>query len=166
MSNNQIFKIPPGYYNFTQLAEYLEPLGITLDVNDKNGIVTATSSNNVKISQQLKNVLGLPKKTIKVNETYIGDKPIDLCPIKNIYVHLEQLNTSYNFLNGKRSTVLGVIQVENKKFGDIITVKFDTPIYKYLSGGTIHELELSIRDEDNKKINNHNLPVSCVLEII
>ena len=34
----QLYKIPDGYYNFNQLLEYLEGVGITIDVNDTNGI--------------------------------------------------------------------------------------------------------------------------------
>ena len=92
--------------------------------------------------------------------------PVDFAIIKNTYVHLEQLNISKNFLDGKRSTVLAVINIEDKKFGDITTVRFEHPEYKSLIDGTIHEFKLSIRDENGKKISNNNMPISCVLEII
>ena len=160
------YEIPPGYYNFNDLSDYLEDIGITLDLNEKNGITTITLTNDVKLSLNLKNILGLPKKKLNTGELYTGEQPVDLAIHKNIYVHLEQLNSCDNFLDGKRSTLLAVVPVENKKFGDITTVRFENPEYKCLSGGTIHELELSIRDENDKKINNHNLPISCVLEII
>ena len=161
-----LYKIPDGYYNFNQLLEYLEGVGITIDVNDTNGIAIVNSSKDIKISGQLKNILGLPKRRLNAGKVYEGDKPIDLATYKNIYVHLEQLNISDNFLDGKRSTVLAIVPVENKKFGDITTVRFEHPEYKSLSGGTIYELKLSIRDENNKEINNNKLPISCVLEII
>jgi hypothetical protein len=62
------------------------------------------------------------------------------------------------------STLLAVIPVENKEFGENITVRFEHPEYKYLINGEITELKLEIRDEKNNKIINH-LPINCVLEI-
>ena len=55
------YEIPPGYYNFNDLSDYLEDIGITLDLNEKNGITTITLTNDVKLSLNLKNILGLPK---------------------------------------------------------------------------------------------------------
>ena len=82
-----------------------------------------------------------------------------------MYVHLEQLNTAYNYFNGTPSTILTSIPIVNKEFGDITTVRFENPEYKCLINDTITELKLEIRDENNKKIINH-LPINCVLELI
>ena len=163
----ELFKIPPGYYNFNQLSDYLETINITIDVNATNGIATMTSLRDVKISTQLRNILGfITKKKLNANETYIGDMPVDFAIIKNIYVHLEQLNTYNNYFDGKHSTLLGVVPIENKKFGDITTFRFEHPEYKTLMNGTISEFKLTIRDENGKQINNNEMPISCVLEVI
>lgn len=163
--NGQLYKVPSGYYSFDQLSEWLESARITLHVDETNGIATLTSQSNIKISTQLKNVLGLTKKTLNAGEIYVGEQPIDFAVYKNLYVHLEQLNTAGNYFNGVSSTILAVVPVENKSFGDITTVRFEHADYKLLKNGTIDELKLTIRDEDGKKINN-NLSINCVLEII
>ena len=96
---------------------------------------------------------------------YIGKQSIDLAPYKQLYVHLEQVNTSSNYFNGVPSTVIGVMPVVNKQFGDIVYTRF-YPEYRCLSNGTITELTIKVRDEHGNKIDNHGLPMSCVLEII
>lgn len=163
--NGQLYKVPSGYYSFDQLSKWFESVKITLHVNETNGIATVTSQSNIKISTQLKNVLGLTKKILNANEIYVGGQPIDFAIYKNLYVHLEQLNTASNYFDGTPSTILAVVPVENKSFGDITTVRFENPEYKLLNNGTISELKLTIRDEDGKKITN-NLQINCVLEII
>ena len=161
----QLHRIPSGYYSFQQLSELFEDMKITLSVNETNGIATLTSHSDMKISTQLKNVLGLTKKILNAGEIYVSEQPIDFAIYKNLYVHLEQLNTASNYFDGTPSTILAVVPVENKAFGDITTVRFEHPEYKLLKNGTIDELKLTIRDEYGKKINN-NLPINCVLEII
>ena len=56
--------------------------------------------------------------------------------------------------------------IENKKFGDIVSVRFEQPEYKKLSHGNISELSMLVCDENGNMINNNGLPISCVLEII
>ena len=100
-----------------------------------------------------------------LNETHYGERAIDFAIHKSLYVHLEQLNTAYNYFNGAPSTILASIPIANKEFGDIITVRFENPEYKCLINDAITELKLEIRDESNNKIINH-LPINCVLELI
>ena len=108
------------------------------------------------------------KKNINENkdEMYVGNGSLDLMPIKVIYIHLLELNTSQNYFNGAGSTVLCVVPIENREFGDVITARFEQPEYKSLVNDTISELKLEARDEKNNKINNNGFPISCVLEII
>ena len=159
-------KIPNGYYSFQQIADIFLSRNITLSVNETNGIASLITSDELKISKGLKQMLGFGnKRRFAVNETHYGDKAVDFAIYKSLYVNLEQLSTSHNYFNGMPSTVLTVIPVENKEFGDITTMRFEHPEYKCLMNGTITELKLEIRDENNNKIINH-LPINCVLEII
>lgn len=155
-----------GYYSFQQIAHIFQSHNITLSANENNGIVSLITPTELKISENLKQMLGfnINKRRFVVNETHYGKKAVDFAIYKSLYIHLEQLNTSQNYLDGMSSTLLAVIPIENKNFGDIITVRFEHPEYKCLINGTISELIVEIRDENNKKINNH-LPTSCVLEI-
>ena len=160
-------KIPDGYYSFQQIADFLQTLNITLSVNESNGITSLVTRDEVKISKGLKQMLGFSssKRRFAPNETHFGEKMIDFAIYKSLYVHLLQLSTSDNYFDGAPSTVLAVIPVENKEFGDIITVRFEHPEYKRLTNDTITELRLEVRDKNNTKINN-NLFMNCILEII
>ena len=165
VSERNAYRIPNGYYSFQQIADVFQSKNITLSVNESNGIATLITSEELNISEGLTRMLGFNNRIFAVNETHYGKKAVDLAIYKSLYVHLEQLNTAYNYFNGKPSTVLSVIPVENKDFGDITTMRFEHPEYKRLMNDAISELTLEIRDENNKKIINH-LPINCVLEII
>ena len=165
VSERNAYRISNGYYSFQQIADVFQSKNITLSVNESNGIATLITSEELNISEGLTRMLGFNNRIFAVNETHYGKKAVDFAIYKSLYVHLEQLNTAYNYFNGKPSTVLSVIPVENKDFGDIITARFEHPEYKRLMNDAISELTLEIRDENNKKIINH-LPINCVLEII
>ncbi len=164
--NIQKNQIPNGYYSFQQISDLFNTFDITLSVNETNGFVTLTTTRELKLSKGLSKILGfVNKRKFDANETYTGNKCLDLAIYKSLYVHLEQINTSYNYLDSRPSTLLAVIPVENKEFGEIITMRLEHPEYKCLINDTISELKIEIRDENNKKIIN-SLPISCVLEII
>ena len=158
-------KIVDGYYSFQQIADVFQGRNITLSVNETNGIASLITTDELKISKGLKQMLGFDKRKFDTNETHYGERAIDFAIYKSLYVHLEQLNTAYNYFNGAPSTILASIPIMNKEFGDIITVRFENPEYKYLINDAITELKLEIRDESNNKIINH-LPINCVLELI
>ena len=83
-----------------------------------------------------------------------------------MFVHLSEINSSYNYSNGSPSDVLAVIPIENKSFGDIVTVRFEHPELKPLKIGALSELKLVVKDENKNMVDNHDLPISCVLKII
>ena len=64
-----------------------------------------------------------------------------------MYVHLSDINESLNYHNGSLSDVLAVIPIENKSFGDIVTVRSQHPEFKRLKNGAITELKLVFKDE-------------------
>ena len=99
-------------------------------------------------------------------QTYQGDRPLDLAVIKSLYVHLSDINESHNYHNGSSSDVLAAIPIENKSFGDIVTVRFVHPEFKCLKNGAITELKLVVKDENNTVVDNYGLPMSCDLKII
>ena len=160
-------RIEDGYYSFQQIADILSTLNITLTVNENNGIASLTTDNELKMSKGLKLMLGFGnKRKFEANTTHVGNKCLDFATVKSLYIHLEQLNTSQNYFNGAPSTVLAVLPIENKEYGDIVSVRFEHPEFKYFSNGAITELEISVRDENGRKIDNHGLPMSAVFEII
>ena len=138
-----------------------------MSVNETNGRVTLSTPNELKISKRLKSVLGFQVKgRFFPKQTYQVDRPLDFAVIKSLYVHLSEINESHNYHNGSPGEVLAVISIENKSFGDIVTVRFEHPKFKCLKNGAITELKLDVKDENNTVVDNHGLPMSFVLEII
>ena len=160
-------RIQPGYYSFQQLADIFHSHKISMSVNETNGRVALSTPSELKISKRLKSMLGFQVKgRFFPKQTYQGDRPLDFAVIKSLYVHLSDINDSHNYHNGSPSDVLAVIPIENKSFGDIVTVRFEHPEFKRLKNGAITELKLVVKDEKNNVVDNHGLPMSCVLEII
>lgn len=160
-------KIMNGYYSFQQIADIFKSNNITLSVNETNGIASLITPDELRISKDLKQILGFEnKKKFSADETHYGERTIDFALYKQLFVHLEQINSTYNFFDGAPSNILGVVPVENKSFGDIVHTHFSNPEYKQLTHGDISELSISVRNENGQKINNNGLPINCVLEII
>lgn len=159
-------RIANGYYSFQQMADEFRKGDIVLSVNEANGIVSLNTPTELKISKELRNMLGFEHKhKFEPNELHHGNTFADFAIHKSLYIHLEQVSTSHNYLDGKPSTLLAVVPVENKEFGEIMTARFERPEYKRLVNDVITELKLEIRDENNNKIISQ-LPIDCVLEVI
>ena len=156
-------RIQPGYYSFQQLADIYRSQKISISVNETNGRVTLSTPSELKISKRLKSMLGFQVKgRFFPKQTYQGDRPLDFAVLKYLYVHLSDINESHNYHNGSPSDVLAVIPIENKSFGDIVTVRFEHPELKRLKNGAITELKLIVKDEKNNGVDNHGLPMNCV----
>ena len=138
-----LVRIPSGYYSFQQLADIFRRHKINMSVNETNGRVTLTTPSELKTSKRLKTMLGLQiKGRFFPKQTYQGDRPLDFAVIKSLLVHLSEINSSYNYFNGSPFDVLTVIPIENKNFGDIVTVRFEHSELKPLKTGALSELKL------------------------
>ena len=116
----------------------------------------------LKINERLESVLEFQVKgRLFPKQTYQGDRPLDFAVIKSLYVHLSDINESHNYHYGSPSDVLAVIPIENKSFGDIVTVRFVHPEFKRLKNGAITELKLVVKDEKKHNVvDTHGLPMS------
>jgi len=83
---------------------------------------------------------------------------------KRLGLHLEQLDTSHNAVDGVPSTLLAVIGLGRHVFGDISTMRIEHPEFKRLSAGSVDELTVDLRGDTGKILNNHGLPISVILE--
>ena len=130
---------------------------LQLDVQPEQG--------NVQFSEGLTKLLGFKQTLFKAGGRYSGQRPVNFSPNRLLFIHLEQLNTTENALNGAPSSLLAVVAVEGWAYGEIKTSVIPNPAFKTLRQGTLSELELAIRDERGNRIDNHSLPVSVVLEV-
>ena len=167
--------IPPGLYSFEQLKAVLEEsLNITtrsLEVSRVNGLITLTVANGweVLLSDGLLALLGLDNGLGGVwldAGVYTGDRPVNFAARQMLWVHLEEINTTFNIVDGAPSTLLTSIGLGCPAFGDIKTVRMEVPEYKRLRDGTVGELEITIRDASGKKIANHDLPIHVTLAVV
>lgn len=80
-------------------------------------------------------------------------------------MHLDQVNTSGNILNGHNSTLLRHVPVCSEAFGETRTITYENPSFHRLSNGPIHKLTVRPLDEHGRSIDMHDLPYSVTLEI-
>jgi len=161
-------KISPGLYSFAQL-QALFGEDVSLEVNEFNGLITLTvaAGKEVSFTDGLLKMLGLDDGLggqWLQEGTYDGDRPVNFMPIKMLYVHLEQLNSTANILDGAPSTLLTVVGLKNHSFGDVDTIRVEHPEFKRLQCGTISELKIVVCNDKNQPVNS-DLPISALLEI-
>ena len=95
----------------------------------------------------------------------MSDRPVDLASPKAPYVHLEQLNTTGNFVNRATSTLLTVVEISRNPPSVPQGQYAETLELKRLSGGFVSELKVTIRDHTGEVMDNNLQPISVVLEI-
>ena len=161
--------IPAGLYDFDMLADLISGEIATLSVNRVNGLVTFDVAEGylVRLDDSLGAVLGLDDGlggNWLREGVYTGDRPVDLSRTKTVRVFLEEINTTHNALNGAPSSLLSVVGIEGKAFGDIATVQFSNPEFKRLREGAVTELSLRIEDDQGQRI-SEDLSITAVLEI-
>ena len=81
-----------------------------------------------------------------------------------MFIHLDQINTTFNTVDGSGSTLLASIGLGCHSHGDIDTVRIEHPEFKKLQNGTINELKITIKDENGNVIKNNGLPIYITLE--
>ena len=110
--------IPPGLYGFDRLKEVLKGASSspthTLTACGENGLITLTVAPGwaILLSDGLLALLGLDDGLGGVwldDGVYTGDRPVNFATRQMLWVHLVELNTSENIVNGAPSTLLACI---------------------------------------------------------
>lgn len=177
ISGMSIAKItpPPGLYNWEQLCNVIGPPSseaLSISINRSHGKIKLDIQSGwiVRFTDGLLRLIGLDDglggQWLEGGTTYFGDRPVDLMPTKELYVHLEQIKSNTSIRNGAPSTLLTTIGLGSHCYGDVATIRFERPEFKRLQDGTLPELELSVRDGNGQIILNHDLPISVTLEVI
>ena len=174
-SDRRVTSIPVGLYNFTQLKEILEKDEfITLSVSEVNGLAAINVFDKVRGAYLPDGVLSLLGQSAPRGHNvllppgvYTSSKPVDFSAnLKTLRIHLDQINTTCNIVDGARSSLLTSVAVENCPFGAVRTIRNENPEFKRLQQGTISELKVTMMNTLNNRVDNHDLPCSVVLEII
>ena len=169
--SEETLNIPPGLYGFDRLKEVLKGASHTLTVCGENGLITLTVAPGwaILLSDGFLALLGLDDGLGGVwldAGVYTGDRPVNFATRQMLWVHLEEINTAENIVDGAPSTLLAGIVLGRHAFGDINTVRMECPEYKRLRDGTVGELKVSIRDASEKAISNQDLPIHVTLEVV
>lgn len=123
--------IQPGYYTYEQLQK-LMPGDFKF------------SENTLKVEVKGTLTGGLKKL---IDDGYLYLSP--LC----LYMYVDEIDTSKNYLDGKRSTLLSAIPIGNTDVGEIFNYQPNNNIFKKVYNSCISSLNIKIRDEQGKDYN-------------
>ena len=114
-------EVVTGLWTFNRLNDLIDNPGIGLLVSKVNGLVTllVLIGWKVQFTAGLLTLLGLDDSGWLDAGTYTGDRPVNFAPTKTLHVHLEQVNTTHNALDGAPSALLGAVGVRCHSFGEI-----------------------------------------------
>ena len=173
-SHTNTVPIPPGLYGVERLMEFIEEstntVGITLSVSKENGLINLTVGGNSEVlfTDGLLRLLGLDDglggQWLGAG-IYTGDRPVNFAKSRELRLHLEQLNSTDNTVDGAPSTLLTSIGIRCHAFGDIETVRITHPEFKQLQAGSISELKVVVRGNNGEFLDNHSLSITVTLEI-
>ena len=169
------FIIPDGYYDFCTLKKLIKDrTDMELNLNTANSIVTLTVPASrsklytVIFQKKLAELLGF-----KVNlfsgfadkiRHYVADNPIKLTLNKIVFVHLDELSTTENILNGNRSNLLQIFPSGESAFCKPVNYTFKAPQYRRLREGIINSLTVTLKNENGEVLNVKDMVL--VFEII
>ena len=130
----KLVKVPPGLYGFDRLKAVLESgeSDVRLVVNPVNGIVKLTigSGWELKIPHSIVALLGIADTwgDRRIGDgTYVGEHSLDFAMTKGVYLHLDQMNKSANYVDGLPSNLLQVIPAGRSSYGAIERPPFRGP---------------------------------------
>ena len=165
--------VEPAPYTFDDLKWVLESgeSDVLLEDTLGNGIASLTvgASWEIKLNPIIITLLcinpTLAGKWI-TSGTHRGVHSLDLATIKDIYVHLQEVSTDDNAINGECSTLLDVVPSGQRGFGMIEDYRLKHSHFKRLCGCNIHQWRLSLHDGKNRPIDNHGLEVTATPKVV
>lgn len=158
-------------WSFDLLRRHLEEEAseVAIFVNEINGLVTLVKPENVEvlITNDILNLIGIDEGRdgtwLEAEHNYEGNRPINFTN-RCLSVSLDVIDGSKNLVDGKRSEILGRINLQNYHFGQYFAHEVSCPQYKQMRLNKIHELKLTIKDENDEIINNHDFPIDIEIE--
>ena len=133
-----------GYYNVCELdKEAFRPFGDELSLHAPTGRLQISSKKRLVLDRGLADLLGFSREFFEPGQSHIADTPHPLFTHREICVHLAEISTS-NLHNGRPSTLLKSIPVENQRCGGGRTETFPVLQYKQLASGPLSQLTLTI----------------------
>ena len=111
-----VTQIPAWYYNVCELNEdVFEPLDAEVHLHTIAGRLKMSARKRLVLNRGLVKLLGFARDEFEPVKTYIADEPHRLAIHREICAHLAEISTSDNQHNGRPSTLLRSVPVENEK---------------------------------------------------
>ena len=141
--------IPDGYYNFCALDEVFKRYGMSVGLHGPTGhIRITTGAKPVRISPGLARILGFPGLSLVANKIHHATRPHQLAIHRELFVHLKELSTSENVVNGLPSTLLRAVPVGNESCASGQTWSPGNIEYKRLSSCDLSRLTIEVLGAD------------------
>ena len=160
--------VPSGTYTLEQLTRYLSKNIPTFTIRiTKNGsaVINIEDDSVVSLNEDLREIFSIDERLLQGGEEYVGSRPARLpIPHKWLYIYLDQLSTSFNFIDGAPSTLLEIVPASTDA-NSIVSINLHNPVYKKLQVGDIHQLNLRVLNERGDIVDNNQKPMTAVLEI-
>ena len=120
-----VLDIPDGYYNVCELdKDAFRPLGAELSLLAPTGHLQLSAKKRLILNGWLAKLLGFSGERFEPGQSHIAEEPNRLAIHLEICVNLAEVSTSENIHNGRPSTLLKSIPVENERCGGGRTESF------------------------------------------
>jgi len=171
-SSVRIASIPQGHYNLAILERELKSImrelqsGIPLELetNKPNSVLKLINPNHdrypINISHALADLLGIGTRLGAIS--YVKKLNIP----SYYFIHCDLIDPSNNFLNGKRSDILAKIDIRGLPYDKVTYPSLPQEAFRECSTGQhVHQITLSVKDEDGEMFDFNGLPIEFVLEL-
>lgn len=158
--------IADGYYDFCTLVKKLfKRHSIDGELNPSNMRATITIPKEVwvELPFTLSKQLGFDSPLFTRSDktmSYTGTEEMDLLVNRNLYIHLKELSTSENLLDGKPSQILRVIPKGKGAYCTTESHEFKTLQFKKLERQHFDSLNIEIRNSKGEKVNCEHLIIT------
>jgi len=168
-SSVRIASIPQGHYNIVSLERELKSsirelrsgIPFELETNKPNSVLKLTNPEHdkfpINISHALADLLGIGTRLGALTYVKKLNTPSDY------FIHCDLVDPSNNFLNGKRSDILAI---RGLPYDKVTYPSLPQEALRECSTGQhVHQITLSVKDEDGEMFDFNGLPIEFVLEL-
>jgi len=168
------FEFSPGFYRVSRMMNLMRSKAreyAIFRVSSFTGLITLEILDGweLRFTDGLLSLLNIDdglQGTWLDSGTYEGDRAGNFTGTKTLGVHLHQLSTTANFVDGAPSTLLALVGLDNYSYIATKTIRFENPEFKRLIKDSISELKVTICDDTGKIIDNNQQHISLGLEFV
>ena len=171
--SNFTFSIPDGTYTAIEMASTINNLFTTasltcvLSYSKINNKFTFTAGSGVAIvlnSSSFLSQFGFTTEQHTGTTTLTSNIVVDLMPIKNIYLKLQNYSVANN-LNGQSSKILAKIPIDEGRYG-LINYKQHSNIATEVLNPQLDTLEFILEDDNGTEIDFNSVPYSFTIGVV